>query len=143
MRQVMKNIFTVYKELLSCSRRMRWQLPFYAICKVVSPLVVSAIPALAIALLTRDNFVDYVVGISAVLLFNVLIACANIVFEDRWRRRQRFISRTGCRVVGFAIKSSCLTKERLWSGEVTRSCLRRTDCTVKCGMRRHNITNRH
>lgn len=84
MKQVMKNIFIVYRELMSCSRRMRWQLPLYALCKIVPPLIESAIPALAIALLSRDNFVDYVVGISAVLLLNVAIACASIVLGDGW-----------------------------------------------------------
>lgn len=100
MKQVMKNIFTVYRELMSCSRQMRWQLPLYALCKVVSPLVASAIPALAIALLTRDNFVDYVVGISAILLLNVLLACANIVLEDRWS-----MDMIRSRLFGFTVRS--------------------------------------
>ena len=84
MKPLLKNIIMVYRELMRQSVHMRWQMPLYAFFRVVSPLIKSAVPALVIALLTRDNFIDYVAGISAVLLVSVFLASGIIIFEDRW-----------------------------------------------------------
>lgn len=82
-KRILKNIFAAYRELFLYSKSVRWQMPLFAIFRIVSPLIESAIPALAVALLMGDNLTGYVLGISGLLLVNVLIAGTRIVLGSR------------------------------------------------------------
>ena len=42
---IFKNISNVYRELFRYSKKICWQLPLYALIRIIMPLIVSAIPA--------------------------------------------------------------------------------------------------
>lgn len=83
-RGILKNISNVYRELFRYSKKICWQLPLYALIRIIMPLIVSAIPAIAIAMLTRDSLTKYVLGISALLVVNMLLAGISIMLENRF-----------------------------------------------------------
>lgn len=85
MKQVVKNIIIAYKGLFIYSKSARWQVPLYAIIQVVAPLTETAVPAMAIALFTGGNLTVYLVGITGMIMLNVLVKClGNIMLEDRF-----------------------------------------------------------
>ncbi len=83
MRQVISNIYMVYRGLFSYSPKMRWQIPVYVVLKVTVPLIESAIPAMAIALLSGGNAVRYVLGICGLILLMTLARSLGVVSENR------------------------------------------------------------
>lgn len=83
-KRIFKNISSVYREMFHYSKNICWQLPLYALIRIISPLILSAIPAMAIAMLTRDGLTEYVLGISALLFFNMLLTGFGIMLENRF-----------------------------------------------------------
>ncbi len=83
MKQVISNIYMVYRGLFSFSPKMRWQVPAYVVLKVTVPLIESAIPAMAIALLSGGNAVRYVSGICGLILLLTLARSLGVVSENR------------------------------------------------------------
>lgn len=80
---VWKNILIVYRELFHNSKRACWQMPIYAVLCILAPMIESAIPALAIALLTEGNLKHYVMGIIAVILIHVMVTGTCIVLSNK------------------------------------------------------------
>ena len=107
-KNIMKNIFTVYRELFQYSKPARWQFPVYAMLRIISPLVVSAIPALAVALLTQGDLTGFVVGISVLLFIYMVISSLCIVLENRCNQNM-----TGTRLHTFVTRllRKCLTMD--------------------------------
>lgn len=86
MKQVVKNIIVAYKGLFTYSKSAKWQVPLYAVLQVIAPLIESAIPALAIALLTENNFTIYMAGITGMIFLSVVVKClGNIMLDIQFR----------------------------------------------------------
>lgn len=96
MRQIVKNIAMVYREFFSYFRPARWQIPIYVAAKVGSPLIESAVPALAVALLTGESFAFYVVAIIGVLILDVIVKNIRSTLENALN-----IERIGTRLTTF------------------------------------------
>ena len=107
-RLIFQNLAFVYRELFRFSRQSLWQMPLYALIRIVSPLIISAIPAVAIAMLTERSLTEYVLGISALLLVNVVLAVFAILLENRFT-----LNIIGVRVKGFCSRllHKCLTMD--------------------------------
>ncbi len=110
---ILKNISNVYRELFRYSKKICWQLPLYALIRIIMPLIVSAIPAIAIAMLTRDGLTKYVLGISALLVVNMLLAGISILLENRFS-----LDIMGMRLNAFA-------------GRLLRKCLTMDFCNIE------------
>ncbi len=54
-KRIFKNLSVVYRELFRYARQSIWQLPLYALVCIILPLLLSAIPAVAIEMLTQDD----------------------------------------------------------------------------------------
>ncbi len=67
----MKNILKIYKVLFRCYPQVRWQMFMRAIVSISIPLLESAIPAMAIAMLIEKDIAKYLLGISIILLIDV------------------------------------------------------------------------
>lgn len=80
-KNVFQNIIMVYRELFSYSRAARWQVLFYAVAQVASPLIENIVPAMAIALLTGGNLMNYVAGISGLLFLDIIVKSIMDVME--------------------------------------------------------------
>lgn len=82
----MKTIIRVYKKLFQHYPKMKWKIPLRAFLSILSPLLESAIPAMAIAMILEKDVERYLLGISILLLLDVLIRCVintlQIHFED-------------------------------------------------------------
>lgn len=122
--RIFQNVFSVYRELFRYSKPACWQLPVYALLRIVSPLIISAIPALAIALLTQGDLAGYVTGISSLLLANMLIAGVCIVLENRFSmavmgmRMQTFTARLlrKCLTMDFCNLESAEKQKKMFRG---------------------------
>lgn len=99
MKNVFKNIALVYRELFSYSRAARWQVVLYVVAQVASPLIESAVPALAIALLTGGDLVNYVAGITGLLVLDVAVKSLADVMDGRLN-----IAQIGARLSGFCAR---------------------------------------
>lgn len=80
-KNVFRNIIMVYRELFSYSRAARWQVLFYVVAQVASPLIENIVPALAIALLAGGNLMNYVAGISGLLFLDIIVKSLMDVME--------------------------------------------------------------
>lgn len=80
----MKNIIRLYRIMFRQFRHMKWQLPLQAVFMVASPLMESAIPAMAIAMILERDIRRYVVGISLLLLFDVAVRIGNTLLANRY-----------------------------------------------------------
>lgn len=107
-KNIVKNISTIYRELFRFSKHICWQLPLYALIRIISPLVISAIPAVAIAMLSQNGLKDYVLGISALLIVNMLLAILGIMLENRFS-----MNIMGMRLYSFCSRllKKCLTMD--------------------------------
>lgn len=107
-KNIMKNIFMVYRELFRYSKPARWQFPVYAMFRIISPLIVSTIPALAVALLTQGDLTGFVLGISVLLFIYMVISGLCIVLENRCNQNM-----TGTRLNTFVTRllRKCLTMD--------------------------------
>lgn len=83
-KRILRNLSDIYRELFRYSRQSCWQLPLYALIRIIIPLIVSAIPALAIEMLTGGNLNKYVLGISVLIIVNMLLSGFSIVLENRF-----------------------------------------------------------
>lgn len=80
-KNVFRNIIMVYREVFSYSKAARWQVFFYAVAQVASPLIENIVPAMAIALLTGGNLMNYVAGISGLLILDMIVKSIMDVME--------------------------------------------------------------
>lgn len=80
----MQNIIKVYRELFRYCPSTKWQIPLRAVLMVVLPLIEGAIPAMAIAMIMEKNIAKYVIGISALLLFDVTARVADNFLGNRF-----------------------------------------------------------
>lgn len=83
-KRMFKNLSVVYRELFRYARQSIWQLPLYALVCIILPLLLSAIPAVAIEMLTQDDLGRYVFGISALLAVSTLLTVIRICLENRF-----------------------------------------------------------
>lgn len=79
----MKNIIRLYRILYQQFPHMKWQMPLRAVVMVASPLIESAIPAIAIAMILDRNMEHYLVGISLLLLVDVAVRIMNQLLANR------------------------------------------------------------
>lgn len=107
-KQLWRNISIVYRELFRYSRQARWQLPGYALIRIAIPLVASAIPALAVGMLTEGNLNRYIPAISGLIFIHMLLTGFGAVFENRFSAGM-----IGSRVSTFGgrLLSKCLTTD--------------------------------
>lgn len=84
MNRILKSLCMVYRELFRYDRRSCWQLPLYALICIISPLLLSAIPAVAIEMLTQEDLGAYVFGISALLAASTLLTGMRIFLGNRF-----------------------------------------------------------
>lgn len=107
-KNILKNIAAIYIELFRFSKHICWQLPLYALVRIISPLIISAIPAVAIAMLSQDGLKDYVLGISVLLIVNMLLAILGIMLENRFS-----MNIMGMRLYSFCprLLKKCLTMD--------------------------------
>lgn len=80
----MKNIMKVYGQLFRYFPAERWQIPLRAVLTIASPLIESAIPAMAIAMLMEGNIARYVTGICILLLVDVIVRIAGNFLANRF-----------------------------------------------------------
>ena len=92
----MKNIIRVYRELFRHYPSMKWQMPLRAVLVVVIPLIESAIPAMAIAMILEKDIGRYMIGISLLLLMDVGIRIGENFLANR---SEDYV--VGTRVMGF------------------------------------------
>lgn len=92
----MKNIIRVYRELFRHYPSMKWQMTLRAVLVVAIPLIESAIPAMAIAMIMEKDIGRYMTGISLLLLVDVGIR----IGENFLANRSEDYS-VGTRVMGF------------------------------------------
>ncbi len=83
-KRMFKNLSVVYRELFRYARQSIWQLPLYALVCIILPLLLSAIPAVAIEMLTQDDLGRYVFGISALLAASTLLTVIRICLGNRF-----------------------------------------------------------
>ena len=83
-KRIFKNLSVVYRELFRYARQSIWQLPLYALVCIILPLLLSAIPAVAIEMLTQDDLGRYVFGISALLAASTLLTVIRIFLGNRF-----------------------------------------------------------
>lgn len=107
-KRIWKNLREVYRELFRYSRQSCWQMPLLALIRIVIPLIISAIPALAVGLLTGGNLNQYAVGISGLILVSMSLEMAATVLEDRFS-----IHVMGTRLLTFGSRllRKCLTMD--------------------------------
>lgn len=79
----MKNIIRVYRELFRHYPSMKWQMPLRAVLVVAIPLIESAIPAMAIAMILEKDIGRYMTGISLLLLTDVGIRIVENFLANR------------------------------------------------------------
>ncbi len=82
MKRTIKNVIWVYRELFVHYKRMRWAVPLYAMVKVAIPLLESAIPAFAIACLTKGSFWGYMVGVAGIILVSFFFFCSELSLSN-------------------------------------------------------------
>lgn len=80
----MKNIIRIYRVMFRQYPHMKWQMPLRAVVMVASPLIESAIPAMAIAMILDRNIERYLVGISLLLLVDVAVRIMNQLLTNRF-----------------------------------------------------------
>lgn len=112
-KQIWKNLSLVYRELFRYSGHSRWQLPLYALIQIVIPLVVSAIPALAIEMLTGGNLNKYLLGISGLIIANMLLTGLSTIFGNRF----------GMDIIGTRLYTFC--------ARLLRKCLTTDYCNLE------------
>lgn len=78
----MKNIIHIYREAFRLFPGMKWQLPLRAVLTVVIPLIESAIPAMAIAMILEKNIRRYITGISLLLIFDVVVRIVKNLLDN-------------------------------------------------------------
>lgn len=107
-KRIWKNLREVYRELFRYSRQSCWQMPLLALIRIVIPLIISAIPALAVGMLTGGNLNQYAVGISGLILVSMSLEMAATVLEDRFS-----IHVMGTRLLTFGSRllRKCLTMD--------------------------------
>lgn len=79
----MKNLIQIYRIVFRHYPCMKWQMPLRAVTMVASPLIESAIPAMAIAMILDQRISRYVVGISVLLLVDVTVRILNNLLANR------------------------------------------------------------
>lgn len=79
----MKNIIRLYRIMFRQYPHMKWQMPLRAVVMVASPLIESAIPAMAIAMILDRNIERYMIGISLLLLIDVAVRITNNLLTNR------------------------------------------------------------
>lgn len=82
MKNLLNNIVMVYQGMFSYSTAARWQMIFYAVMRIASPLIENAVPAIAIALLTGGDFLKYAAGITGLLFLDILVKSVMDVMND-------------------------------------------------------------
>ena len=83
-KRMFKNLFAVYRELFRYARQSVWQLPLYALVCIVLPLLLSAIPAVAIEMLTQGDLGRYVFGISSLLAASTVLTIIRSFLGNRF-----------------------------------------------------------
>lgn len=83
-KRMFKNLFAVYRELFRYARQSVWQLPLYALVCIVLPLLLSAIPAVAVEMLTQGDLGRYVFGISSLLAASTVLTIIRSFLGNRF-----------------------------------------------------------
>lgn len=120
-KQIWKNLSIVYRELFRYSGHSRWQLPLYALIQIVIPLVVSAIPALAIEMLTGGNLNKYLLGISGLIIVNMLLTGLSTILGNRF----------GMDIIGTRLYTFC--------ARLLRKCLTTDYCNLELADRQKKL----
>ena len=79
----MKYIIRVYKVVFRFFPHAKWQIPLRGVLTVLIPMIESAIPAMAIAMILERDISRYMTGISALLLVDVVVRIAENVLGNR------------------------------------------------------------
>lgn len=120
-KHILKNLSIVYRALFRYSRESYWLLPLYALIRIVIPLIVSAIPALAIEMLMGGNLNKYVLGISGLIIVNMLLEGFRVIFENRF----------GMNIMGTRLDTFC--------ARLLRKCLTTDYCNLELADRQKKI----
>ncbi len=123
-KRILKTFRIVFRELFRYNRRSCWQMSLYALICIVSPLLLSAIPAVAIEMLTQDDLGAYVFGISALLAASTLLTGMRI-YLGNWfdlnimdMRLQKFCARLlrKCLTMDFCNLEPAVQQKKMFRG---------------------------
>ncbi len=112
-KRIFKNLSAVYRELFRYAGKSIWQLPLYALVCIMLPLLLSAIPAVAIEMLTQGDLGKYVFGISALLAASTLLTVVRIFLANRF----------DLNIMGMRIQTFC--------ARLLRKCLTMDFCNLE------------
>ena len=79
----MKYIIRVYKVVFRFFPHAKWQIPLRGVLTVLIPMIESAIPAMAIAMILERDISRYMTGISALLLVDVVVRIVENILGNR------------------------------------------------------------
>jgi len=92
------NVIYVYKKLFNFNKRLKYQLPLQLLCEFIVPLLSTAIPAIAVGLITKESDIGlYVFTIGGVLVvYTITISIKQylnqrINFENTLTRLKQFV----------------------------------------------------